>query len=78
MGWRGAAGDGIAGTYVLPTSRTYLGRLTAEGSGTYFFIGGLLMFSGGILEFFLGNTFSFVVFCSFGWFSFQLALAVVG
>lgn len=28
--------------------------------------GGLLMTLGGILEFFLGNTFSFVVFCSFG------------
>lgn len=28
--------------------------------------GGMLMTLGGILEFFLGNTFSFVVFCSFG------------
>ena len=38
--------------------------------GAYWFIGGFLMSLGGILEFFLGNTFSFVVFCSFGeWFS---------
>ena len=29
-------------------------------------MGGLLMFSGGLLEFFLGNTFSFVVFASYG------------
>ena len=34
--------------------------------GTYYFIGGFLMSLGGVLEFFLGNTFSFVVFCSFG------------
>jgi len=34
--------------------------------GAYYFIGGFLMSLGGILEFFLGNTFSFVVFCSFG------------
>ena len=44
--------------------------------GVYYFIGGLLMFSGGILEFFLGNTFPFVVFCSFGgfWFSYGATL----
>lgn len=29
-------------------------------------MGGLLMIIGGVLEFFLGNTFPFVVFCSFG------------
>ena len=34
--------------------------------GVYYFIGGFLMSLGGILEFFLGNTFSFVVFVSFG------------
>lgn len=34
--------------------------------GAYWFVGGFLMSLGGILEFFLGNTFSFVVFCSFG------------
>lgn len=34
--------------------------------GAYYFVGGFLMSLGGILEFFLGNTFSFVVFCSFG------------
>ena len=40
--------------------------------GAYYFIGGFLMSLGGILEFFLGNTFSFVVFCSFGGFWFTL------
>ncbi|KAL2048729.1 hypothetical protein ABVK25_010981 [Lepraria finkii] len=40
--------------------------------GTYYFFGGFLMSLGGILEFFLGNTFSFVVFCSFGGFWFTL------
>ena len=29
-------------------------------------MGGLLMIIGGVLEFFLGNTFPFVVFSSFG------------
>lgn len=33
--------------------------------GAYYFMGGLLMLIGGVLEFFLGNTFPFVVFCSF-------------
>ncbi|KAI9798770.1 MAG: hypothetical protein M1833_004600 [Piccolia ochrophora] len=40
--------------------------------GVYYFMGGLLMFLGGIMEFILGNTFSFVVFCSFGGFWFSL------
>ncbi|MCJ1374348.1 hypothetical protein MMC20_005580 [Loxospora ochrophaea] len=44
----------------------------AADNGVYFFMGGLLMIIGGVLEFFLGNTFPFVVFCSFGgfWLSF--------
>ncbi|KAI9873859.1 MAG: hypothetical protein M1830_010515 [Pleopsidium flavum] len=58
MGWRGAGGNGAAGT------------------GTYFFMGGVLMIIGGVLEFFLGNTFPFVVFCSFGgfWLTFGATL----
>ncbi|KAL8991559.1 MAG: hypothetical protein Q9177_000059 [Variospora cf. flavescens] len=40
--------------------------------GTYYFFGGLLMTLGGILEFVLGNTFAFVVFCSYGGFWFTL------
>ena len=40
----------------------------AATTGAYYFIGGFLMSLGGILEFFLANTFSFVVFCSFGGF----------
>ncbi|MCJ1260312.1 hypothetical protein MMC22_000172 [Lobaria immixta] len=57
MGWRASAGGADAGIATV---------------GTYYFIGGLLMTLGGILEFFLGNTFSFVVFCSFGGFWFTL------
>ena len=40
--------------------------LTSLTSGVYFFMGGVLMIIGGVLEFVLGNTFSLVVFCSFG------------
>jgi succinate-acetate transporter protein len=34
------------------------------------------MFLGGLLEFFLGNTFSFVVFCSFGTHLFSLGMYI--
>lgn len=54
-----------------------MGWRGAGGSGaasipTYLFFGGILMLLGGLLEFFLGNTFPSVVFCSFGafWLSF--------
>ncbi|POS83330.1 hypothetical protein EPUL_005868, partial [Erysiphe pulchra] len=40
----------------------------AAGMGSYYFFGGLLMILGGLLEFIVGKTFSFVVFCSFGGF----------
>ncbi|MCJ1301792.1 hypothetical protein MMC08_004593 [Hypocenomyce scalaris] len=54
MGWRGAAtGPNLAG---------------AASVGPCFFMGGLLMFTGGILECILGNTFSFIVFASYGGF----------
>ena len=60
-----------------PLSMELMGWRGAGGDGiatigAYFFIGGFLMSLGGILEFFLGNTFSFVVFCSFGGFWFTL------
>ncbi|TQS36627.1 hypothetical protein Golomagni_02916 [Golovinomyces magnicellulatus] len=45
----------------------------AAGMGSYFFFGGLLMILGGLLEFIMGKTFSFVVFCSFGGFWLTLA-----
>ena len=35
-------------------------------SGAYFFIGGPFLLISGLLEFFLGNTFTFVVFISYG------------
>ncbi|RDL33622.1 uncharacterized protein BP5553_07990 [Venustampulla echinocandica] len=38
----------------------------AAGIASYMFFGGITMFLGGLLEFFLGNTFPSVVFCSFG------------
>ena len=40
-------------------------------SGMYFFFGGLLQFTAGVLEWVLGNTFPSVVFCSFGAFFFS-------
>jgi len=42
----------------------------------YIFMGGVLQIMGGLLEFFLGNTFPFVVFSSFGgfWISFGATL----
>ncbi|KAK9236553.1 GPR1/FUN34/yaaH family-domain-containing protein [Lipomyces kononenkoae] len=48
------------------------GQYGAASTGAYVFVGGLLLVISGIFEFFLGNTFSFVVFCSFGgfWLSF--------
>nr|MDZ8059463.1 GPR1/FUN34/YaaH family transporter [Nostoc sp. EkiNYC01] len=52
-------------------------READEGSrGVYYFFGGPLMMLGGSFEFLLGNTFSFVVFCSFGafWLSFGATL----
>ncbi|KAL9131549.1 MAG: hypothetical protein Q9217_000563 [Psora testacea] len=54
-----------------PLSCELMGWRSAGGNGVatiaaYYFMGGFLMSLGGILEFFLGNTFSFVVFCSFG------------
>ncbi|MCJ1249609.1 hypothetical protein MMC30_006835 [Trapelia coarctata] len=57
MGFRGAGGG-------IPVG--------AAGVGSYWFFGGALMLLGGILEFILGNTFSSVVFCSYGayWFSY--------
>ncbi|KAK7204326.1 GPR1/FUN34/yaaH family-domain-containing protein [Myxozyma melibiosi] len=48
----------------------------AASTGGYVFVGGLLLFTAGLLEFFLGNTFPFVVFCAFAgfWFSFAATL----
>ncbi|KAF2217469.1 hypothetical protein CERZMDRAFT_30407 [Cercospora zeae-maydis SCOH1-5] len=45
----------------------------AASTGVYFFFGGLLMVLGGLGEFLLGNTFPFIVFCSFGAFWLQYA-----
>ncbi|KAI9812852.1 MAG: hypothetical protein M1832_006473 [Thelocarpon impressellum] len=40
--------------------------------GAYYFIGGLFMFTSGMMEFILGNTFSFIVFCTYGGYWFAL------
>ncbi|RFU26377.1 hypothetical protein B7463_g9972, partial [Scytalidium lignicola] len=49
----------------------------AAGVGSYFFFGGMLTMLGGILEFFLGNTFPAVVFTSFGAFYFSWAATLM-
>ncbi|KAI9704747.1 MAG: hypothetical protein M1836_006527 [Candelina mexicana] len=48
----------------------------ASDVGVYIYMGGMLMTLSGILEFFIGNTFPFVVFCSFGgfWLAFGTTL----
>ena len=67
MGWRGAGGNGAATVSVPQLSPLpVLLVLTAASSGSYIFMGGLLQLIGGVLEFFLGNTFSFVLFSAFG------------
>lgn len=38
----------------------------AAATGAYYFMGGLLMVIGGVLEWVLGNTFPFLVFCAYG------------
>lgn len=72
MGWRTSASGadaGIAtvGSYYFivcyPSCQT---SFEPQSKANPHFKGGLLMTLGGILEFILGNTFSFVVFCSFG------------
>ncbi|KAK3331201.1 GPR1/FUN34/yaaH family-domain-containing protein [Apodospora peruviana] len=40
----------------------------AANNGAHFFCGGLLLFLGGLLEFFLAHTFAFVVYCAYGGF----------
>ncbi|RMZ73328.1 GPR1 and Fun34p [Pyrenophora seminiperda CCB06] len=64
-----------------PLSMTLMGWRGAGGSGSasigwYYFAGGLLMILGGLGEWILGNTFPFVVFCSFGafWLGFAATL----
>ncbi|OQD68760.1 hypothetical protein PENDEC_c031G02511 [Penicillium decumbens] len=48
----------------------------AASTGTYLFMGGLLMILGGFLEFIVGNTFPFILFCGYGgwWLSFGATL----
>ncbi|CCX10919.1 Similar to Protein alcS; acc. no. Q24JP1 [Pyronema omphalodes CBS 100304] len=63
---------------LTPLSCSLLGWMDSDGTGAAFlgvfvFVGGLLMILGGFMEFFIGNTYPFVVFCSMG--SFFLALA---
>ncbi|MCJ1411129.1 hypothetical protein MMC19_005217 [Ptychographa xylographoides] len=52
------------------------GGAGAASNGAYYFFGGVLMLLGGILEFILGNTFSSVVFSSYGAFWFALGAAI--
>lgn len=79
MGWRGAGGNGAAGMLVIATALTYAFTCieviltNIDGSGTYYFFGGLLQLLGGFLEWVLGNTFPSVVFCTFGAFFLSFA-----
>ncbi|SLM40807.1 GPR1/FUN34/yaaH [Lasallia pustulata] len=64
-----------------PLSCDLMGWRGAGGSGiasigAYYFMGGLLMIIGGVLDWVLGNTFPFVVFCSLGgfWLTFATTL----
>lgn len=73
MGWRGAASGpsivGGASVLVAPVQVLRHSKDTNAArifSGACFFMGGLLMFTGGVLECILGNTFSFIVFASYG------------
>ncbi|EUC43119.1 hypothetical protein COCMIDRAFT_101675 [Bipolaris oryzae ATCC 44560] len=66
---------------LFPLSMTLMGWRGAGGTGAanigwYYFAGGLLMVLGGLGEWILGNTFPFVVFCSFGafWLGFGATL----
>jgi succinate-acetate transporter protein len=53
-----------------------IANAASASTGAYYGFGAILMILGGLLEFFLGNTFPSVVFCSFGafWFTFGSTL----
>ena len=70
MGWRGTnigPNTGAANMYELlfEFPSTAVDHQLTICSGDYFFIGGPLLLIAGLLEFFLGNTFTFVVFVSY-------------
>lgn len=50
--------------------------LTHCNRGSYYFQGGLLMIIGGVLEWVLGNTFPFLVFCAYGELPFGFAFTL--
>ncbi|KAL3428203.1 GPR1/FUN34/YaaH-class plasma membrane protein [Phlyctema vagabunda] len=62
---------------ITPLSAELMGWRGAAGFtstiGVNYFFGGFLMVLGGILEFFLGNTYPCVVFCSYGAYFFSFA-----
>jgi succinate-acetate transporter protein len=65
MGW-GGSGEGGAATMFVDPNYTPWFSTNPSHSGTYLFVGGVLMIIAGIFEFVLGNTFPFVVSCGFG------------
>lgn len=69
MGWRGTnigPNTGAANMYgVLEFPIALTDQRLTVCSGDYFFIGGPLLLIAGLLEFLLGNTFTFVVFISY-------------
>ncbi|KAF9266271.1 hypothetical protein L218DRAFT_971644 [Marasmius fiardii PR-910] len=64
---------------LAPTACCLMGWGSADATslvsiiGTFYFVGGLGMVIGGVMEWILGNTFSFVAFVSFGGFWLSLA-----
>lgn len=65
-----------------PLAADLMGWRGAGGSGSasipvFLYFGGVLLLLGGILEFFLGNTFPSVVFCSFGAFYFSFGSTLI-
>lgn len=70
MGWRGTAvgpNTGAANMWVTRfRARTVaMNSMLTSCSGDYFFLAGPLLLISGLLEFLLGNTFTFVVFVSY-------------
>lgn len=71
MGW---SGSNTSSTVVLSCVKLFshcaILTLTSHktSSGSCFYIGGVGLYLAGIFEFILGNTFPFIVFCTFGGF----------
>lgn len=75
MGWRGSGGGGASIVYVSLTQQYK--PTNKLRSGAIYFFGGLLQILGCVMEWILGNTFSMVVFGTYGAFWFTLGTTLV-